>query len=58
MESEQQFAEINEAYGVLNDADKRGAYDRYGHAAFEPGVPGSVPILPRHSRMFSMICLA
>ena len=36
-ECEQQFKEINEAYDVLKDADKRGAYDRYGHAAFEQG---------------------
>src|SRR5260364_80964 len=33
--SEVKFKEINEAYEVLRDADKRAAYDRYGHAAFE-----------------------
>ena len=35
--AEAQFKEINEAYDVLKDADKKAAYDRYGHAAFEGG---------------------
>lgn len=35
--AEAKFREINEAYDVLKDEQKRAAYDRYGHAAFEQG---------------------
>jgi molecular chaperone DnaJ len=39
-EAEQKFKEISEAYDVLKDEQKRAAYDRYGHAAFENGGMG------------------
>ncbi len=39
-EAEKKFKEFGEAYDVLKDADKRAAYDRYGHAAFENGMGG------------------
>ena len=39
-ECEHRFKEINEAYDVLKDEQKRAAYDRFGHAAFEHGMGG------------------
>lgn len=41
-DAEEKFKEINEAYGVLSDADKRAAYDRFGHQGVRgpSGGPG------------------
>ena len=40
-EAEVKFKEVNEAYDVLSDADKRAKYDQYGHAAFDPAAGGA-----------------
>ena len=40
-EAEAKFKDINQAYDILKDEQKRAAYDKFGHAAFEGGAGGA-----------------
>ncbi len=39
-EAERNFKEVNEAYSILSDAEKKAKYDQFGHAAFDPTAGG------------------
>ncbi|MBE6718708.1 MAG: molecular chaperone DnaJ [Ruminococcaceae bacterium] len=39
-EAEKKFKEINEAYAVLSDSEKKARYDQYGHAGVDPNMGG------------------
>ena len=39
-DADQKFKEVSEAYEILSDAQKRAAYDQYGHAGTDPNFGG------------------
>lgn len=46
-EAEAKFKEVQEAYGVLSDAEKRKQYDAFGHVDFDPSAAGFNPFRTR-----------
>jgi len=57
-EAEERFKECSEAYAILADADKRSAYDRFGHAAVSGGAGGFDPTVSTTSAKSLGIFLA
>jgi len=53
--AEARFKELNEAYGILSDGQKRAAYDRMGHRAFEQGGAGGAGGFQDFGDIFSQI---
>ena len=62
--AEEKFKEAKEAYEMLSDAQKRAAYDQYGHAGVDPNMRGpaaarkALAASPRRSATSSATCSA
>src|SRR5436190_19908583 len=54
--AEHKFKDISEAYDILKDDQKRAAYDRFGHAAFDGGSRGPGDVAGGFSGGFAGVC--
>ena len=52
-EAEAKFKEVNEAYEVLSDAQKKAQYDQFGHAAFDGSAGGGIERITAESKKAS-----
>ena len=56
--ADEKFREATEAYEILTDANKRAAYDQYGHAGVDPSMVVPVVLVAAISPIFSAMYLA
>lgn len=56
--AEESFKEINEAFEILSDSQKKATYDRYGHAGVDPNMGGGVVLPVGMLAIFSEMSLA